>query len=246
MNENKESWTIGKPESYLPKGEKYYIRMNIHERIQHHIVWSTFVTLAITGFMVEFPEEWLVMFGPYKETVFYWRGLLHRIGAVIMTLNLFYMAGYLSLNTEGRGYFLEMLPRLQDAKDFFQNMNYYLRRTNEKPLFDRFNYKEKLEYWTGWMGNIIITVTGVFLWFQEYFPKFIFDVSVLVHTMEAILASCAIMVWHFYEVHLKPGKFPMSTIWLHGKISAHELEEEHPLQYQRIEQAESTSMIPDL
>lgn len=246
MNENKESWTIGKPESYLPKGEKYYIRMNINERIQHHIVWSTFVTLAITGFMVEFPEEWLVMFGPYKETVFYWRGLLHRICAVIMTLNLFYMAGYLTLSKEGRSYFLAMLPRLQDAKDFFQNMNYYLRRTDKKPLFDRFNYKEKLEYWTGWIGNIIITVTGVFLWFQEYFPKLIFDVSVLVHTMEAILASCAILVWHFYEVHLKPGKFPMSTIWLNGKISAHELEEEHPLQYQRIEQAESTSMIPDL
>jgi len=64
--------------------------------------------------------------------------------------------------------------------------------------------------------------------------------------MEAILASCAIMVWHFYEVHLKPGKYPMSTIWLHGKISAHELEEEHPLQYRRIEQVESTSTIPDL
>lgn len=139
-----------------------------------------------------------------------------------------------------------MLPRIKDLKDMFQNMFYYLRITDQKPLFDRFNYKEKMEYWTGWIGNIIITITGIFLWFEQYFPKFIFDVSILVHTMEAILASSAIMVWHFYEVHLKPGKFPMSTIWLNGKIPEHELEEEHPLQYQRIKQAESTSATSDL
>jgi hypothetical protein len=64
--------------------------------------------------------------------------------------------------------------------------------------------------------------------------------------MEAILASCAIMVWHFYEVHLKPGKFPMSTVWLDGKISEHEMEEEHPLQYQRIKEPETAPTIPDL
>jgi cytochrome b subunit of formate dehydrogenase len=246
MNENRESWTIGKPESYLPKKEKYYLRMTIHERIQHHLVWSTFVLLAITGFMVEFPEEWLVIFGDYREAVFYWRGLLHRIGAVVMIANLLYMSLYLAFSKDGRSYFVAMLPGLQDGKDFVQNMLYYLKFTNEKPLFDKFNYKEKLEYWTGWMGNLIITGTGFFLWFQEYFPKYIFDVSVLVHTMEAILASSAIMVWHFYEVHLKPGKFPMSTVWLDGKISEHELEEEHPLEYQRIKEPEAAPAIPDL
>ena len=208
--------------------------MNIHERIQHHLVWTTFITLAITGFMVEFPEEWLVIFGQYREPVFYWRGLLHRIAAVIMIANLFYQSFYLICTKAGRGYFMDMLPRIKDLKDFFGNMFYYLRITDEKPLFDRFNYKEKLEYWTGWIGNIIITLTGFILWLEYMFPKFIFDVSILVHTMEAILASCAILVWHFYEVHLKPGKFPMSKIFLDGLISEDELKEEHPLEYRRL------------
>jgi cytochrome b subunit of formate dehydrogenase len=226
--------------------ENYYIRMNILERFQHHLVWTTFVTLAITGFMVEFPEEWIAIFGKYRESVFYWRGLLHRIAAVIMIANLLFQSWYIMLTKSGRGYVFDMLPRLQDAKDFLQNMLYYLRFTDEKPLFDRFNYKEKLEYWTGWIGNIIITVTGFFLWFPKYFPKFIFDASILFHTMEAILASCAIMVWHFYEIHLKPGKFPMSRVWLDGKIPEHELEEEHPLHYQRIKKAEGASATSDL
>jgi len=244
MNKNNNISTL-KTESQ-PEEEKYYIRLNLHERIQHHIVWTTFITLAITGFMVEFPEKWLVIFGSYKATIFYWRGLIHRIAAVIMILNLFYQLWYIICTKSGRSYLRDMIPRIKDLKDMFQNMFYYLRITDQKPLFDRFNYKEKLEYWTGWIGNIIITITGIFLWFEQYFPKFIFDLSILVHTMEAILASCAIMVWHFYEVHLKPGKFPMSKIWLNGKIPEHELEEEHPLQYQRIKQAEGASVTPEL
>ena len=52
----RETWTIGEADAYTPEREEYYIRMNIHERIQHHLVWSSFVILAITGFMVEFPE----------------------------------------------------------------------------------------------------------------------------------------------------------------------------------------------
>jgi formate dehydrogenase gamma subunit len=227
--------------------EKRYVRLNRHERAQHHIVWTTFVVLAITGFMVEFPEHVLVLFGPYRETVFYWRGLLHRAAAVLMTANIFYQLWYIALTRAGRSYVADMIPSFKDAKDFMQNMLYYLRITGTKPLFDRFNYKEKLEYWTGWIGNIIITLTGFFLWFPQYFPKFIFDLSILVHTMEAILASSAIMVWHFYEVHLKPGKFPMSTIWLDGMIPEHELEEEHPLEYQRIKAAERTTRYaPDI
>jgi len=217
-----------------PGAGKYYTRLNLHERVQHHLTWTTFVILAITGFMVEFPEDWVARLGQYRDLVFFWRGLLHRIAAIVMMLNMAYQAGYVFFTAAGRGYLRDMLPRLKDFRDFIQNMAYYLGWSHEKPLFDRFNYKEKLEYWTGHIGGIIITVTGLFLWFQEYFPKFVFDVSVLVHTMEAILASSAILVWHFYEVHLKPGKFPMSTIWLDGKISEHELKEEHPLEYERL------------
>jgi cytochrome b subunit of formate dehydrogenase len=224
---------------------KYYIRLNMHERIQHHFTWSTFFILAITGFMLEFPDKILVVFGTYKETIFYWRGLIHRIAAVIMILNIIYQTWYIIFTKSGRGLLFDMIPKLKDAIDFFRNMLYYLKISDVKPLFDRFNYKEKMEYWTGWIGNIIITVTGFFLWYEQYFYKFILDLSILVHTMEAILASCAIMVWHFYEVHLKPGKFPMSKIWLDGKIPAHELEEEHPLQYQRILKAESSGSVSD-
>ena len=52
--------------------------------------------------------------------------------------------------------------------------------------------------------------------------------------MEALLASIAISVWHLFSVHWKPGKFPMDSTWIDGKITLEALMEEHPLQYERI------------
>jgi hypothetical protein len=37
-----------------------------------------------------------------------------------------------------------------------------------------------------------------------------------------------------YNVHLSPEVFPMSKVWLNGKISGQELRELHPLEYERI------------
>ena len=234
MAENISHSNTNEPGSDHTAGEKYFVRLNLHDRIQHHITWTTFVILAFTGFMVEFPEEVLIIFGPFRELVFYIRGIIHRIAAVVMVLNIFYQLWYIIFTKDGKQCVRDLCPRFQDARDMLQNMLYYLRFTDQKPLFDRFNYKEKMEYWTGWIGNIIITATGFFLWMEHLFPKFLLDCSILIHTMEAILATCAIMVWHFYEVHLKPGKFPMSKIFLDGLISEHELEEEHPLEYRRL------------
>jgi len=238
MSGTKESFLPSYPSSHATGEQRYFMRMNRHERAQHHLTWSTFVLLAITGFMVEMPEEWIVLFNPHRELVFYWRGIIHRIAAVVMMANMFYQAWYMLFTTPGRSYLHALLPRLQDLKDAAQNIAYYLHITHEKPRFDRFNYKEKFEYWSGIIGSIIITVTGLILWFEVYFSKYFIDVSVLVHTMEAILASSAILAWHFYEVHLKPGKFPMSTIWLDGKISEREMIEEHPLEYERLVKSE--------
>lgn len=234
MADNISHSNTNEPGSGHAAGEKYFVRLNLHDRIQHHITWTTFVILALTGFMVEFPEEVLFHFGPYRELVFYIRGIIHRIAAVVMVLNIFYQLWYIIFTKDGKQCVRDLFPRVQDARDMLQNMLFYLRFTDQKPLFDRFNYKEKMEYWTGWIGNIIITVTGFFLWMEHLFPKFLLDCSILIHTMEAILATCAIMVWHFYEVHLKPGKFPMSKIFLDGLISEDELKEEHPLEYRRL------------
>ncbi len=83
-------------------------------------------------------------------------------------------------------------------------------------------------------GNFVMILTGSLIWFKIYVPKAFVDVSFIVHRYEAVLAVLAILVWHFYAVHWKPGKFPMSLIWITGRISEEELIEEHPSEYVKL------------
>jgi hypothetical protein len=47
-------------------------------------------------------------------------------------------------------------------------------------------------------------------------PKSWLDVATSVHFYEALLATLAIVVWHFYTVIFDPDVYPMDTAWLTG------------------------------
>jgi hypothetical protein len=55
----------------------------------------------------------------------------------------------------------------------------------------------------------------------------------LVHYCEAILATLAILVWHFYHVIFDPDVYPMSGAWLDGKMSEEHFKEEHAKEYEK-------------
>ena len=50
------------------------------------------------------------------------------------------------------------------------------------------------------------------------------DVATVIHFYEAILATLAILIWHFYAVIFKPGVYPMNWAWLTGKAKKEEVE----------------------
>jgi cytochrome b subunit of formate dehydrogenase len=110
----------------------------------------------------------------------------------------------------------------------------YLGLSNNHPAFDRFSYIEKVEYWALVWGSVIMTVTGFALWFENfslgYIPKWGLDVATTIHYYEAWLAMLAILIWHFYWVIFNPKVYPMSLVWLTGKMSEEMMAEEHPLE----------------
>ncbi|WP_136810110.1 formate dehydrogenase subunit gamma [Desulfosediminicola flagellatus] len=209
-------------------------RLNVQERLQHLFTFLTFVILVVTGYMLRIPEEAILKLGQYGETIFFYRGVIHRVAGVAMILTSVYHLVYLIVSRHGRSFFVDMLPTFKDIKDVIGNIGYYLGMRKSPPLFERFDYREKAEYWALVAGTVIISTTGIFLWSEAYWSKFILDISILIHGMEAILATLAIIVWHFYAVHWKPGQFPMNSAWIDGKMSAHHLKEEHALQYERL------------
>lgn len=215
-------------------GERYFIRMNFSERIQHMIFVVCFVVLVITGFMIKIPEEIVGKFGDVGEIVFNYRSILHRIAGIIMILVSLYHVYYLLLRPAGRRLLSDMLPRINDMTDMIKNIRYYLGLEDNPPEFDRFCYKHKLEYAALFAGTTLMAATGILLWTEYLWNKFILDIATLVHGMEAILACLAIMVWHLYEVHLRPHKFPIDNMWITGVISEEEMKEEYPLHYKKI------------
>ena len=214
--------------------KRYFVRLNYSERVQHMIFAASFIVLVITGFMLKIPEDLVKTFGAAGEMIFHYRSILHRTAGTLMILISLYHVYYLIFKPAGRRWLMDMLPRLKDLKDLRDVFLYYFSVKNKPPEFDRFCYKHKLEYGALIAGTLIMSLTGLMLWTQYRWSKFAVDIATVVHGMEAILACLALMIWHMYEIHLKPHKFPLDNMWMTGVMDEEEMKEEYPLHYKKI------------
>ncbi len=134
----------------------------------------------------------------------------------------------------GRRYFVDMLARPSDLVHIKESSQYFLGLRENGPRFARFSYMEKCEYWALMWGGVLMTATGVFLSFDNYFaarwglPKVFLDVMLVIHYYEAWLATLAILVWHGYSTVFNPHVYPMNPAWLTGKMPRDMYEHEHP------------------
>lgn len=216
------------------RGNRYFVRLNYSERVQHSLFAVCFIVLVVTGFMLKIPDSVVKSFGTAGEIVFSYRSILHRTAGTIMMLVGVYHFYYLIFKRAGRRWLIDMLPRLKDLKDMRDNFLYYINLKKEPPEFDRFCYKHKIEYGALIAGTTIVSVTGLILWSQYKWSKFVVDIATLVHGMEAILACLAIIIWHLYEIHFRPHKSPLDNTWLTGVIDEEEMKEEYALHYKKI------------
>lgn len=222
-----------------PLPHRLYLRMTVNERLQHGALVLSFVVLVVTGFMLRFPEAWWVVgLRELNGHLFEWRGWMHRIAAVAMVAAGVWHVSYVSFTARGRELMRDLLPRLGDFRDAWGVLRYNLGLAREKPAFGRFSYIEKTEYWALLWGSILMSATGVLLWADDQtmgvFGKLGFDVARTVHFYEAILATLAIIVWHFYFVIFNPEVYPMNLSWLTGYLSEEEMAGEHPQELERL------------
>ena len=118
-----------------------------------------------------------------------------------------------------------------------------MKRSNEgrgpRPRFDHFTYWEKFDYWAVFWGMFIIGGSGLLLWFPALFahvlPGWLFNVALLIHGEEALLAVAFIFSIHFFNGHLRPDKFPMDTVIFTGRVTEAELAHERPDEHERLQ-----------
>jgi len=214
-------------------------RMSVQQRWQHLALLSSFIILVITGFALKFPNTWFAEnFGMGEH----WRGIIHRIAGVVLMGAGVYHVFYLILLAEGRKLMRDLMPGPKDLLDVMGAMLYYLGLSKIKPQYGRFNYAEKAEYWALVWGTALMGLTGTMLWAKVWVGNILarwwLDVATAVHFYEAILATLAIIVWHFYQVFLDPDVYPMNWAWFDGKMPVAQYRHEHPLDSASVEAAE--------
>ena len=166
-------------------------------------------------------------------------GIIHRVLGVILVLVSIYHVGYLAWKFFRGHRSTAMLPSLTDAKEVWGDMLYFLGLRKDRPRFGRYNWVEKLEYYAVVWGTAVMILSGIVIWIPQvvtkYLPSWVVNASVIVHGYEALLAGLAIFLWHFYWVHLHPDVYPMSMVWLTGKLTREEMEHHHPRELEKLE-----------
>jgi len=221
-----------------PEGQRFFVRLPLALRLQHFVMLCSCLILIVTGLPIKFHDTAWAGFTFDLLGGIQGSALIHRIGAVgLIAVGVVHLA-YLVLTVGGRGDFLSLIPGPKDARDLVQMIGYFLGRTDERPRFGRFSYVEKFDYWAVYWGTVIMVGTGAMLWFENLslslLPKYMLDIAKEAHSDEALLATLAIVIWHFYNVHLNPRTFPMNKVWLTGRISEEDMIEEHPLEYEQL------------
>jgi len=224
----------------------YYLRFRYFHRFLHALVIISFMGLVLTGMPLKYSEAgWAktiaLLLGGIQTA-----GYLHRVFGVItflyFALHICWAAYYIMfLREEPLLAFIfgpnSMVPWKKDLQDIVDHFKWFIGK-GQRPQFDRYTYWEKFDYLAVFWGVGIIGLSGLTLWFPEFFSKFLpgwtFNVAIILHSDEALLAAGFIFTIHFFNTHLRPEKFPLDNVIFTGRITEEELIHERPLEYKRL------------
>jgi len=234
-------------------------RYSAHIVIQHLLVFITFILLAVTGLPIYFSDVfWASYFVSLFGGIDVAR-LIHRIAAFVMMFAAAYHIVTIAAGTVRKirrhefDYKRTQLPRLKDLFDIIHDVKYFLGREPYRPKMEKFMYKQKAHYLAIIWGNFVLIAAGSALLFPDImarlFPEtlgrilplggidadsysaFFQDLARLMHADEAVMALILLAFWHWTNVHLVPGRFPIQWTFLTGKITREHQIEEHFLEY---------------
>ena len=139
---------------------RQFQRFTTWQRAQHVIVMVLFAVLCVTGLPQKYFEAgWaaglLSALGGI-DGARWW----HRAAGILFTgILIAHLSDVLIRLMRGTGS-LSMLPHKQDVTDAFTTLRYYLGVSDRQARFDRFDYKQKFEYWGMVLGSLVVGRTS--------------------------------------------------------------------------------------
>jgi cytochrome b subunit of formate dehydrogenase len=226
--------------------ERYYQRFDAVDRGLHAALMVSFLGLSISGLPLLFSQSgWASVLARMLGGV-YVAGIIHRLSAtlliVIFVIHLGRVLKPLVLEREWAILSgpTSMVPQPRDFVDLYRHVKWFV-GLGPRPRFERYAYWEKFDYWAVFWGMAIIGVSGLMLWFPDAFahvvPGWMFNIALLIHGEEALLAVVFIFTVHFFNTHMRPEKFPMDAVIFTGRIAEHELQNERADEFDRLRRA---------
>jgi len=222
---------------------KHFKRFSATWRIAHITFALSLMVLTLTGMPLFYPDSaWApslmeALGGPQVA------GTIHRVSAVIFAgvflWHLFYVGGRLWRERKTFRIFgpTSMIPGPQDLFDIIAMFKWFFGLA-PRPVFDRWTYWEKFDYWAPFWGVTIIGVSGLVMWLPSLtgsiLPGWIFNVAAIFHGEEAFLAVVFLFTVHFFNNHFRPDKFPVEVVMFTGTMPLEHYIHEHPLEYKRL------------
>lgn len=213
---------------------KYYIRFDKYQRIEHIVFLVAFSILGITGLIQKFSQA------PVSQAILSALGgievtrQIHHIAAVVMIIVSVYHIIAVLYKLMVIRVSWTMMPVIEDFKHLYVDVMYFLGLRKHRAYYGRYNYAEKVEYLAVVWGTVIMAITGFMMWnplvTTQLLPGQFIPAAKAAHGAEAVLAVLAIIIWHFYHVHLRHFNKSM----FNGKLSEHEMAEEHPAELAEI------------
>ena len=235
--------TLTEPSGAAIEQHVHVARFDRASRWLHVVIMVTFLGLSATGIPLLFSEApWARMLARVFGG-FHGAGLVHRVfGAALLAAVVWHIGNVLhrAFVRGEKGLFwgpTSMVPQPRDVADLYGQMKWFF-GLGPQPKFEHFTYWEKFDYMAVLWGTALMGAAGLVLWFpvaaSRVLPGWMFNVALFVHGAEASLAIGFIFVVHFFNGHLRPGKFPMDLVIFTGSVAVDELREERPGEYERL------------
>lgn len=219
--------------------ERTYVRFTVAQRIEHVAVMSLFTLLVLTGFPQKYASSgWAQGFVSGIGGVGTLR-FIHRMVGFLFTAQTLVHFSMLAERVIRRKGPLTMVPNRRDFTDAIGTLKYYLGLQKHHPQYDRYDYRQKFEYWGMVMGSLVMVATGLMLLYPttaaSFLPGQFIPAAKVAHSNEGLMAMLVIVVWHLFNAHLSPDVFPADVTIFTGKISRERMEKEHGRELARIE-----------
>ncbi len=217
----------------------YIRRFSVYRIVEHHVNAIVFALLVITGLSQKFHNsgfsQWIIITMGGVDSV----RLIHHCLGILFTALLAVHVSQGAIGVIFRKWQPSMIVTIKDYQDAITNIFFYFGLAPHPARCDRYDYRQKFEYWGVVVGGFLMIATGFVLWFPvlsaRYFPAEVIPAAKTAHSNEALLAFLVIAVWHIYNAIFSPEVFPLDTSIFTGKISRERMLHEHPVELAALE-----------